>query len=276
MLFHGHGHGLAFSPDGKVLLAPSEKGLAAYEDGAWWQAPGPAQGFSGFSVGERAIYSSGHAPAGAAATPAGLMRSTDARSWEPLALAGEADFRLLAAGYRSGAIYVLNPQPNRVMPSAGLYVTLDEGKTWRGAAARGITGEVHALAAHPTEARIVAVGTGSGLYLSRDGGESFAPFDRSEPVTALTFDHHGGRIIYARALSNDLMEQKLEGTGRRKMRLPHLQHDYVTCLAHSPTDEGTMSFATRRRDVYLSRDGGQTWRRLATNGEAHTDDHGHQ
>ena len=275
LLFHQHGHGLAFSPDGKLLLAPSEKGLAAYEGGAWWEAPGPAHGFSGFSVAERAIYSSGQPLAGAAA-PAGLLRSTDGgRIWQALALAGDADLQLLAAGYRSGAIYVFNAQPNRVMPSAGLYLTMDEGKTWRQAAARGLAGEIHALAAHPSNAAVVAVGTGAGLYVSRDSAQSFSPADAGEPVTAVTFDHEGERILYSRALSNDLMEQALQGGSRHRIRLPRLVHDYVTCLAHSPIDEHTLAFATRKRDVYLSRDGGRNWRQLANHGEAHAVDHTH-
>ena len=275
MLFHQHGHGLAFSADGKALLAPSEKGLAVYEDGAWWEATGPAHGFSGFSVTERAIYSSGQTHSGTAA-PAGLLRSTDGgKTWQPLALAGEADFQLLSAGYRSGAIYVFNPRANRAMPSPGLYATVDEGKTWRQAAARGLAGELHALAAHPSDAALVAVGTGAGLYVSRDGAESFSRLDGSEPVTAVTFDHEGKRIIYSRAVSNDLLEGNLEGSERRRMRLPHLALDYVTCLAHNPVDEQTIAFATRKRDVYLSRDGGRRWRRLANEGEPTTDDHEH-
>ena len=267
LLFHEHGHGLAFSPDGKVLLAPSGKGLAAYEDGAWWEAPGPAQGFSGFSVAAHAIYASGraHTPQ---ASPAGLMRSVDGgRTWQAVALGGQADFRLIAAGYHSGAIYVLNASPNAVMPVLGLFLTRDEGKSWYGAAARGLDGEIHALAAHPSNADIVAVGSGAGLYLSRDAGESFVRLDHSEPVTALTFDHEGARLLYARALSNHVIDRDVTGSGRRSLRLPPLARDYVTCLAHSPNDERTMAFASRRRDVYLTRDGGRTWSRIATEGE---------
>ena len=268
LLFHEHGHGLAFSPDGKVLLAPSEKGLAAYEDGAWWEAPGPAQGFSGFSAAAHAIYASGRAHMPGAA-PAGLMRSTDGgRTWQAVALGGQADFRLIAAGYHSGAVYVLNIIPNAVMAAAGLFLTLDQGKSWHGTTARGLDGEIHALAAHPKNAQIVAVGTGAGLYLSRDAGESFARLDRSEAVTALTFDHEGGRLLYARALSNDVIDRSVEGSARRSLRLPRLARDYVTCLAHSPVDERTMAFATRRRDVYLTRDGGRSWSRIASEGEA--------
>ena len=268
-LFHDHGHGLAFSPDGKALLAPSHNGLSAYEDGGWWQAPGPEQGFSGFSVAERALYSSGHSrPGRAQGKPAGLMRSTDGgRNWQTLAMAGEADFPLLAAGYRSSAIYVLNALPNASLASPGLFVTLDEGKTWRRASSRGLTGEIHALGAHPSEAGTVAVATATGLYLSRDGGENFLRLDGSGAVTALAFDHHGVRLLYARALSHDIIDRPLKGGRVAKLQLPHLAGDYVTCLAHSPLDERALAFATRRRDVYLSRDAGRTWQQLASNGE---------
>jgi len=47
------------------------------------------------------------------------------------------------------------------------------------------------------------------------------------------------------------------------VRLPRLEHDYVTCLAQNPQDAKVIAFATRRRDVYLSADGGARWRRIA-------------
>lgn len=271
VLFHDHGHGLSFSSDGKALLAPSHGGLAAYEDGAWWEASGPMQGFSGFSVAERAIYSSGHTrPGVAAAGSAGLIRSTDGGgTWHPLALEGQADFRLLAAGYRSKAIYVLNARPNSAMPAPGLYMTLDEGKSWRRATALKLNGEIHGLAAHPREAAMVAVATGRGLYLSRDAGESFVLLDGRQLATAVAFDFDGERLRYARGLSNEVVEAALDGRGRKALRLPRLKGDYVTCLAQNPTDERVIAFATRRRDVYLTSDGGLSWQLIAGGSDPH-------
>ena len=270
ILFHDHGHGLSFSSDGKTLLAPSHDGLAFFEDGAWWEASGPIHGFSGFSVAERAIYSSGHSrPGVAAAGSAGLLRSADSgKTWQPLALAGEADFRLLAAGYRSGAIYVMSARPNSAMRAPGLYMTHDEGKTWSRAEAQGLQGEIHGLAAHPQQTGTVAVATDRGLYLSRDAGVNFLRLEGKQPVTAVAFDFDGKRLRYARAISNDVIEMTLDGRQRSALRLPRLRLDYVTCLAQSPANERVLAFATRRRDVYLSVDGARTWLRIAEEGDA--------
>jgi photosystem II stability/assembly factor-like uncharacterized protein len=261
-LFHGHGHGLSFSVDGKALLAPSEAGVAIYQDKAWSEPADVKGSFSGFAVTGRGLYASGASAPGR--QPRGLVRSTDGgRSWQALALAGEADFPLLAAGYRSSALYVLNAGKNPAMPAPGIYATQDEGKSWRHAAARNLKGQIHGLAAHPGNGSIIAAATERGLYLSNDGGESFRRLDGRQPATAVAFNADGTRVRYALALAGELMESALDGRQRRAVRLPRLERDYVTCLAQSPQDAKVMAFATRRRDVYLSADSGASWRRIA-------------
>jgi len=262
LLFHEHGHGLSFSADGGALIAPSERGLAIYEGGRWDEPAGDSGGFSGFSASERALYSSGHAQAGHRAR--GLIRSTDGgRTWRALALEGEADFPMVAAGYRTGVVYVLSAKPNSAMPVPGIHVTFDEGKSWQRADTRGLKGEIHGLAAHPSDAGVVAAATGSGLYLSRDAGQSFRRLDGRGPATALAFDLDGKRVRYARALSGELVESALDGRQRRSLRLPQLEGDYVTCLAQNPKVGQALAFATRRREVYVTSDGGRSWRRLS-------------
>ena len=268
LLFHDHGHGLAFSPDGTALLVPTHNGLAAYAEGEWWEAHGPPAGFSAFAVTERAIYASAHAGRGArAGRPFGLARSSDGgRTWRVLALAGEADLYLLAAGYRSGMLYVFNDTPNSAMEERGLYATADEGRTWRRAMASGMVGEIHGLAAHPSRPGTVAVASARGLYVSRDGAEAFATFDGTGPVTAVAFDLGGERLRYARALSNEIRQIGLDGRPRKALWLAPWPGDYVTCLAQNPVDGRVLAFATRGRDIYLSGDGGSNWQRVAAAG----------
>lgn len=168
-LFHDHGHGLSFSPDGRRLLAPAERGLAAYEDGGWHEPSSDQGDFLAFAV---------------------------------------------AAGYGTGALYVLNPKQNSAMGSPGIYVTHDDGRSWRRVAAQGLGGEIHGLAAHPRERAIVAAATESSLYLSRDAGDSFRRLDGPRTATAVAFDARGGRLRYAFALSGELMEIALDGWRR--------------------------------------------------------------
>lgn len=45
-----HVHGLAYSADGKRLMIPSHYGLAVYQNGKWYKAPGPQHDYMGFSA----------------------------------------------------------------------------------------------------------------------------------------------------------------------------------------------------------------------------------
>jgi DNA-binding beta-propeller fold protein YncE len=267
LLFHIHG--LAFSPDGKALLAPSHTGLAVYRDDGWSEVNGPIHDFAGFSLTERAIYASGHPPAGSSLpNPLGLVKSTDLGvNWTSLALGGEADFHLLAAGYRSDAIYVLNTEPNSAMPAPGLHRSVDEGRTWRRRIALGLAGNPFGIAAHPQDAGILAVATDRGLYLSRDSGESFKRMDGRQAVTAVSFDPDGRNLHFARAIRRELVSAALDSRSRTVMRLPPIGLDYVTHIAHSPADQRMLAIATDRRHVFVTSNAGKEWRQIAKDGE---------
>ena len=262
-----HLHAMAFSADGRALLVSSHVGLTAWRGERWSHELETGIDITGFSASRRGLYASGHPePGGALRDPIGLAHSEDGGQWRSLALEGEADFHLIAAGYRSGTIYVLSHLPNRAMPEPGIHITRDEGKSWKRAAARGLRGEVLALAAHPDDAETIAAATDRGLYLSRDAGEGFRSIYRAA-VTAAAFSSDGKRLLFTPPLTNEIFRLPIDGGRRTVIRLPRLRGDYATHIALHPTDERTIAVGTRRRDVYLTMDAGATWRQIAREGD---------
>ena len=264
-----HVHGLAFTPDGKALMVPAHVGLAIYRDGRWTTAPGDLHDFMGFSVTKSAIYTSGHpAPSSPLKNPLGLMKSVDGgKSWRQLGLSGESDFHVMAAGYGSGAVYVINPEPNSQMRSEGLHVTVDDGKSWKRTAGSGLSGQITSLAAHPAVAGTVAVGASTGLYVSRDHGATFKRVGLPAVVTGVSFDFDGKHVYFATDAAK-LHRLALDGSQPAPLSLPPLERDFVLYVAQNPRDTKELAVATRRRDVYVSRDGGAEWQQIARAGEA--------
>lgn len=264
-----HVHGLSFSRDGKVIFVPSHTGLAVFRNGSWSEANGPIHDFAGFAMAEHGMYASGHPPEGSGLpNPLGLVMSMDGgETWRSLSLGGEADFHLIAAGYRSKAVYVLSTQANSLMPVPGLHLTRDDGKTWRRAAGRGLEGEIFQIAAHPQQAVTVAVASTEGLYISRDGGDTFRRIDGRQAATALAFDIDGRHLRYSRAVRRELISLGVDGRSRSVVRLPPMGLDYATHVAQSPADPLTLAIATERRHVYVTSDGGANWRQIAKDGD---------
>lgn len=265
-----HVHGLAYSVDGKQLLIPSHHGLAVYAGGHWSKAAGPSHDYMGFAGTRAALYSSGHpAPGSGLINPFGLIRSTDGgKTWQKLGLEGESDFHLLAASYGTNAVYVVNGHPNSRMPKAGIHFTLADGKQWQHAAARGLQGDIQALAVHPDDAKVVAVGTDRGLFLSRDSAGSFEPLAASTNVLAQAFDLDGQHLWFsAHAGQPVLARVALKAGAKLDARpLPPMADDAVAYIAQNPARRQELAIATFRRSVYLSPDGGLTWKQIAKEG----------
>ncbi|EPG3432331.1 MULTISPECIES: F510_1955 family glycosylhydrolase [Pseudomonas] len=265
-----HVHGLAFSPDGQQLSIPSHQGLAVYNAGHWSKAAGPAHDYMGYAVTRRAIYSSGHPAQGSGLTnPFGVIKSSDdSRTWQQLGLQGEADFHLLAAGFDNGAIYVFTGHPNSRMSAPGLYFSLNEGVDWQRAAAQGIAEAPVALAVHPTDSKTVALTTNAGMYLSRDAGEHFQALAQGEQALGLAFALDGNSLWFG-SYGNVAKLSKVElATGKvTSLGMPELQEDGVAYLAQNPTQPQEWAMATFKRDVYLSQDGGKSWRAIAKAGQ---------
>ncbi len=264
-----HVHGLAYSADGKRLMIPSHHGLAVYENGKWSKAPGPQHDYMGFAATANSLYSSGHPAHGSGlVNPFGLIRSRDGgRTWDKLGLEGESDFHLLATSWNTTAIYVWNPAPSSRMRSPGLHHTLNDGFSWKPARAAGLDGEPQALAVHPDDATTVALASSSGIFLSRDSGESFKPVATASQGLSVFFDLDGKQLWYG--TFNDaarLLRETLTGGAAVDVKLPPLGRDAVAYIAQNPARRNEYAIASFERSVFLSTDEGRSWKQIAARG----------
>lgn len=231
-----HVHGLAYSPDGKKILIPSHHGLAVFDGSAWSKSAGPQHDYMGFSATKDALYRSGHpAPDAGLVNPFGVIKSTDGgQSWQKLGPEGESDFHLLATGYGTNAVHVVNFQPNSKMRQPGIYTTLNDGFSWQRAQAQGLQGSPGALAAHPSNTKVVAVGTDKGLYLSQDAGDTFQKMDAGE-VLAVFFDLNEKHLWVSTTDGQPGLARVDLGTKQAgKISLPTMQKDAVAYIAQNP------------------------------------------
>lgn len=271
-----HVHGLSYSADGKRLMIPSHHGLAIYETvgkGRWSKAEGPAHDYMGFSATRDALYSSGHpAPGSGLVNPFGLIKSQDGgKTWRKLGLEGESDFHLLATSYGTNVVYVTNHAINSRMNQPGLYYTDNDGLKWTRAATSGLVGQIKSLAVHPSDARIVAVGTDNGLYLSRDAGETFSQRVSARQVLGIGFELDGRHILFSSYAGKAALGRlgMAPGASVQDLPMPAMSDDAIAYIAHNPVRPGELAIASFKRSVFLSKDEGRTWKPIAQNGAIH-------
>jgi len=264
-----HVHGLNYDAQGKRLLIPAHFGIAVYQGGHWHKLAGPEHDYMGFTITHDAMYTSGHpAEDSTLINPFGLKKSTDnGFTWKTLGMEGEADFHVMAAGYYSDAIFVLNMMPNRSMPLRGIYYTLNDGHIWNYAQAR-FAPEPVALAVHPRQSGIIAIGSREGLFLSRDHAHSFKALDNSREVYAIWFDFDNSHLIYAGYdIGASLIRVDMDTGKRNTIRTPNMNDDAIAYISQNPVDQQQLAIATFNRNVFISPDAGATWQQIADQGQ---------
>jgi len=261
-----HAHGLGYSADGARIMIPGHQGIMIHGGGRWSIAPGPERDFMGFAVTRDSIFSSGHFPPGGARAPSlGLLRSRDGgQSWTSIGFENEVDFHVVAAGYESNALYVHTTARNPRMPRAGLYQMVNEGVDWRSAGARGMRGEIFALAVHPTDEAMVAAATSEGLFLSRNGGGDFETLIAGGELRTAYFPLDGDSLWFATFADRPgLFRRAIGSDAREEIALPPIGRDSVAFIAQNPVRRDEFTIVTFERAVFLTPDRGSTWTRIA-------------
>ncbi len=259
-----HTHGLGFTPDGSTLRVATHHGLRIYSDGRWSTPEVQINDYMGYSATDSGFYSSGHPGDASRINPLGLVASSDGGvNLRTLGFEGESDFHVMGAGYRSHVIYVYNPTANSQI-GPGIHYSIDEGRTWTNAAATGLPPQPATLAVHPDNPSVVAVGTDSGLFLSRDSGQSFASVGSVGPVTAVAFAPDDAALLFGfRNLwrSSDWIRVEPLATAP-----PIGGDDAMAVIASAPGGTDKIAVALVKGDIYLTENGGAAWQRIARGG----------
>ncbi|WP_227935586.1 F510_1955 family glycosylhydrolase [Alkalihalobacillus deserti] len=264
-----HIHGLDYTADGQEIYVPAHDGLKIYSEGMWSnQTEGELHDYMGFSMVEDGFYSSGHpAPGSKMADPFGIVKSIDkGKTLEILDLYEEIDFHGMTVGYKTKDIYVFNPAPNSRMDKPGFYYSTDETKTWNQSKLEGLVGQASTLAAHPTENGVVAIGTDSGVFLSTDYGNSFESLLENVSAVAVSFDHSNSLLV---TVPGKLLSISLDGTKQTDLNIPQLNSDDVIAyVRQNPQEANEYVFATFNKDIFITKDSGETWMEIVDQGTA--------
>lgn len=222
----------------------------------------------GFVAVDDGFYSSGHPGVDSnLKNPVGIVKSSDlGKTLTKLDLEGESDFHAMTVGYKTHTIYVFNEQPNVKMNVAGLYYTKDDAKTWNKSEMNGFAGELLTMTTHPTDDKVIALGTKEGLYLSKDSGNHFEKLLPQLVITSLTFGNKGDLFIAA-ANSPAMLQINISSKDKKEIMLPTLdKNDAISYIAQNPKDQNEIVIATYLKDVFMSEDSGSDWSKIADKG----------
>ena len=155
----------------------------------------------------------------------------------------------------------------------GAWLSPDGGESWR-QVRTGLWAEsrVFSLAVHPNQPRTLLAGADDGIYRSEDGGEHFERLD--SPMNALhvwkvAFDPTDPETIFAGTRPASLFRSTDGGRHWDKLRAemaeecPNVRVPRVTALTVDPSDHRTVWAGIEVDGVRCSRDGGETWTRVA-------------
>jgi photosystem II stability/assembly factor-like uncharacterized protein len=157
------------------------------------------------------------------------------------------------------------------MSQSGIHYTLNDGFKWQHAAAQGLSPKLNTLAVHPADPAVVAAGADDGLYLSRDFGRRFEPLVQGQRVLGSSFDLDGRHLWFSTysgkaALARISLQADVKA---EVIALPELNEDAVAYIAQNPVRRDEIAIATFKRSVFLSKDQGRNWNRIAQEGKTH-------
>ncbi|GGF25542.1 hypothetical protein GCM10010954_25570 [Halobacillus andaensis] len=259
-----HVHGVGYFNNETIAFA-SHTGLKLYQDEEWKETEEHRHDYMGFNAVENGFYTSGHPNLQSDyPNPLGLQRSgPDTGELEEVAVEGESDFHIMGAGYQSRALYLWNEEENSQM-DLGYYKSLDEGESWTTFQAEGIEGDPFQISVHPTDEQTLAVATGTGVYLSKDGGEQFNQISDNGQGSGMFFNED--ELYYGIYKGEqELVKYDLESEEKETIPSPPIKDDAVLYLAVHPDEEEMVVF-TAQNNSFITNDSGGSWSQIVEEG----------
>ncbi|MBT2688004.1 hypothetical protein J7I93_07405 [Bacillus sp. ISL-47] len=264
-----HIQGIGYPGNDTGLYLSSSDGLKLFKDGAWHETSTQHHNYMGFQAVKDGYIASGHPDEDSdLKDPLGIVKSTDkGKTIEGLMFYGESTFPFLSAGYNTGIIYIINQEENTEL-DAGVYRSENEGQIWDPVSLKGLDADtLGMIAAHPDYANIMAMSTRSGIFFSRDKGETVDLV--SEPIMATALAFTEDSLYYAFVEQEKVLLNKvnLETMETSTVEIPFLSYDNpITYIAADYNNSGRLAFSTYLKDLYESADSGETWELLLKNG----------
>ncbi|WP_345240417.1 F510_1955 family glycosylhydrolase [Pontibacillus salipaludis] len=261
-----HVHGVGYI-NGDSLALAAHDGLKFYEDGKWHRTTKQNNDYMGFNAVDNGFYTSGHPGEDSSLpNPIGIQKSEDlGQTLDEVAFEGEFDFHVMGVGYQNHAIYVLNGHGNDTLES-GLHKSLDDGESFEKVEVSGIQGQVMDLAVHPTNEDTLAVATKEGIFLSRDGGETFEGVSEQTNGTSVYFSED--TLTYGSFGSEaHLTRYTLEDGSSEKVSIPDFEQDAVAYFTENPENPDEMMFLSFENHGFYTQDGGENWRKIVDAGQ---------
>src|SRR5690625_346306 len=216
----------------------------------------------GFSDVDKGFFTSGHPGEDSNLPhPIGLKRSFDGgKTLEDIDFEGESDFHVMAVGYNSHDIVLMNEQTNSKL-AVGIYLSEDSGKLWREVTASGLEGEILALSIHPSSSDYIAGATSYGVYLSSDKGEKFNLITE-EAIGTAVFLNEDFLCFASYDIEPKLSKYNIDSKVLELMNLPKLIEDGPVFIAQNPKDIEQIAIYTMKGQAYISKDDSKTWEQI--------------
>ena len=249
-------YGFHMRPQVLIFLA------AAYAMGGGWDPLGPFGGSAAIVQVDR------HHPGGllAATSNAQVFRSEDSGdSWKPLPFPAQmrATLHALEVDHQNPGVYLVGLS-SETPKYSGIMRSSDSGLTWKRIPEPGLRA-IWSVAIWTQDSRVIAAGGENGLWLTRDGGETWerlTPWDdpKMNPIVSLAFDPWDSKILYAG--TPHLAWKTADGGATWQLIHERMLDDSDVFSILIDDRRRQRIFAATCGGIYRSADGGAGWMKL--------------